>query len=141
MFEKKTGITVELVTAGTGEIVKRLQSEKKNPYADVMFGGSMAGYREHADLYEPYVSSEDPYLLKGHRNTTGFATPYISDGSVLLVNKNLGGDINIEGYEDLLNPELKGKIASADPASSSSAFAQLTNMLKAMGGDYESQAG
>jgi len=141
MFEKKTGITVELVTAGTGEIVKRLQSEKKNPYADVMFGGSMAGYREHADLYEPYVSPEDANLIEGHRNKTGFATPFVSDGSVLLVNKNLIGDIKIEGYEDLLNPKLKGKIASADPASSSSAFAQLTNMLKAMGGDYENQKG
>ncbi|MCM3342008.1 ABC transporter substrate-binding protein [Paenibacillus sp. MER TA 81-3] len=141
MFEKKTGITVELVTAGTGEIFKRLQSEKQNPYADVMFGGSMAGFREHADLYEPYVSPEDQYLIEGHRNTTGFATPYISDGSVLLVNKNLIGDIKIESYEDLLNPKLKGKIASADPASSSSAFAQLTNMLKAMGGDYENPKG
>ncbi|WP_195575437.1 ABC transporter substrate-binding protein [Paenibacillus sp. 1001270B_150601_E10] len=141
MFEKKTGITVELVTAGTGEIIKRLQSEKQNPYADVMFGGSMAGYRENAALFEPYVSPEDANLIEGHRNTTGFATPYISDGSVLLVNKNLIGDIKIEGYEDLLNPELKGKIASADPASSSSAFAQLTNMLKAMGGDYENAKG
>ncbi|OPA76247.1 iron ABC transporter substrate-binding protein [Paenibacillus selenitireducens] len=141
MFEKQTGITVELVTAGTGEIVKRLQSEKQNPYADVMFGGSMAGYREHADLYEPYVSPEDENLIEGHRNTTGFATPFVSDGSVLLVNKNLIGDIKIESYADLLNPKLKGKIASADPASSSSAFAQLTNMLKAMGGDYESDKG
>ncbi|MGM1049444.1 MAG: ABC transporter substrate-binding protein [Bacillota bacterium] len=141
MFEKQTGITVELVTAGTGEIVKRLQSEKQNPYADVMFGGSMAGYRENADLYEPYVSPEDKNLIEGHRNTSGFATPYISDGSVLLVNKNLIGDIKIESYEDLLNPQLKGKIASADPASSSSAFAQLTNMLKAKGGDYENDKG
>ncbi|MED5020092.1 ABC transporter substrate-binding protein [Paenibacillus chibensis] len=141
MFEKQTGITVELVTAGTGEIIKRLQSEKQNPYADVMFGGSMAGYRENKALYEPYVSPNDQDLIEGHRNTTGFATPYISDGSVLLVNKNLVGDIKIEGYADLLNPKLKGKIASADPASSSSAFAQLTNMLKAMGGDYESEQG
>ncbi len=35
--------------------------------------------------------------------------------------------MNIEGYNDLLKPELKGKIATADPANSSSAFAQLTN--------------
>ncbi len=41
--------------------------------------------------------------------------------------------MNIEGYSDLLKPELKGKIATADPANSSSAFAQLTNMLQAMG--------
>ncbi|WP_314585756.1 extracellular solute-binding protein [Paenibacillus terrigena] len=141
MFEKQTGITVELVTAGTGEIVKRLQSEKQNPYADVMFGGSMAGYLENANLYEPYVSPNDEFLLEGHRNKSGFATPFVSDGSVLLVNKNLIGNIKIDSYADLLNPELKGKIASADPASSSSAFAQLTNMLKAMGGDYENEKG
>ncbi len=68
-------------------------------------------------------------------------TPYNSDGSCILVNTDLIGDIKIEGYEDLLNPELKGKIAYPDPASSSSAFNQLTNMLVAMGGDYESQEG
>jgi len=141
MFEKQTGITVELVTAGTGEIIKRIQSEKSNPYADVMFGGSMAGYLANEDLYEPYVSPNDEFLLEGHRNRGGFATAYISDGSVLLVNTNLVGDIKIDSYADLLNPKLKGKIASADPASSSSAFAQLTNILKAMGGDYENEAG
>ncbi|MNI03097.1 Iron uptake protein A1 precursor [compost metagenome] len=141
MFEKQTGITVELVSAGTGELIKRLQSEKANPYADVMFGGSKATLTGNVDLFTSYVSPNDKDLLEGHRNETGFLTPYVSDGSVLLVNKNLVGDIKIESYEDLLNPKLKGKIAAADPASSSSAFAQLTNILKAKGGDYTSEKG
>jgi len=141
MFEKQTGITVELVSAGTGELIKRVESEKANPYADVVFGGSMATFMDNKDLFEEYVSPNDEFLLEGHRNTTGFITPYVSDGSVLLVNTNLIGDIEINGYADLLNPELKGKIAMADPANSSSAFAQLTNMLLAMGGDYTSEAG
>ena len=38
MFEKETGIKVDLITAGTGELVKRLESERHNPYADIMFG-------------------------------------------------------------------------------------------------------
>lgn len=42
--------------------------------------------------------------------------------------------MNIKGYGDLLNKDLKGKIATADPANSSSAFAQLTNMIAAEGG-------
>ncbi|MFF2093005.1 extracellular solute-binding protein [Paenibacillus sp. NPDC058174] len=140
-FEKQTGITVELVSAGSGELIKRIQSEKSNPYADVMFGGAFALFHDNADLFEKYVSPNDKDLIDGHSNTTGFMTPYVSDGSVLLVNTNLAGDIQINGYEDLLNPALKGKIAMADPANSSSAFAQLTNMLKAMGGDYDSDAG
>ena len=49
--------------------------------------------------------------------------------------------MEIDSYADLLAPELKGKIAFGDPTASSSAFAQLTNMLKAVGGDYESEKG
>lgn len=141
MFEKQTGITVELVSAGTGELIKRLQSEKANPYADVMFGGSHALFMGNGDLFANYVSPNDKDLMEGHRNETGYMTSYVSDASVLLVNKNLVGDIKIESYEDLLNPKLKGKIATADPASSSSAFAQLTNILLAKGGDYTSDKG
>jgi iron(III) transport system substrate-binding protein len=48
--------------------------------------------------------------------------------------------VEVKSYADLLQPELLGKIAFGDPTSSSSAFAQLTNMLKAVGGDYESDA-
>src|SRR5690625_6276929 len=33
MFEKETGIKVELISAGTGELIKRIESEKDNPYA------------------------------------------------------------------------------------------------------------
>ena len=53
--------------------------------------------------------------------------------SVLLVNTDLAGEGKIEGYEDLLNPRLHGKIAMADPALSSSSYEQLINMLYAMG--------
>lgn len=141
LFEDETGITVELVSAGTGELFKRLQSEKDNSYADVIFGGSMAQYVQNPDLFEPYVAKYNDDLVEGHRNVNGYVTTYGSDGSVLLVNKNLIGNIKIKGYKDLLNPELKGKIAAADPATSSSSFAQLTNILLAMGGDYTSAAG
>lgn len=141
MFEKETGIKVELISAGTGELIKRIESEKDNPYADVMFGGSKAQALSYPELFEEYVSVHNDDIMDGHKNADGFVSPYIADGSVILVNTDLIGDIEINGYKDLLNPELKGKIAAADPASSSSAFAQLTNMLLAMGGDYTSDKG
>lgn len=139
VFEQKYNVKVELIQAGTGQLIKRLQSEKAAPYADVLFGGSFATINDNKDLFLDYVSSNDANVIEAYRNKTGFITPYVLDGSVLLVNKNLIGDIKIEGYADLLNPALKGKISSADPSNSSSAFAQLTNMLLAMGG-YESDA-
>lgn len=138
LFEQKYGIKVELIQAGTGELVKRLQSEKENPYADVLFGGAKSQFISNADLFEKYVSPNDVNIVDAYKNNTCFTTSYVLDGSVLIVNKNLKGNIKIESYEDLLDPELKGKIASADPGSSSSAFAQLTNILLAKGG-YESE--
>jgi iron(III) transport system substrate-binding protein len=141
MFEKETGIQVKLISAGTGELIKRIETEKDNPYADVMFGGSKAQALGYPDLFANYVSTNNNDMMPGHQNVGGFLTPYVADGSCILVNADLIGDIKIEGYQDLLNPKLKGKIIGADPASSSSAFAQLTNMLKAMGGDYTSDKG
>ncbi|WP_218137424.1 extracellular solute-binding protein [Treponema phagedenis] len=84
-----------------------------------------------------------PRIMKmffpAYQNTTGFITPYTLDGSCLLINTNLV-KAPITGYADLLNPEYKGKISSADPSNSSSAFAQLTNILLAMGGYEDAKA-
>lgn len=79
-------------------------------------------------------------MIKDYQNTTGYSTPYTLDGSVLIVNPDLTKGMKIKGYKDLLNPELKGKIATADPANSSSAFAQLTNILLANGGYDKDQS-
>ena len=137
-FEEATGIRVEVLNAGAGELLTRVRAEKNAPYADVLMGA----VREDFDQYfEEYVSPEDGALVATSRNTTGLATAYISNGSVLLVNDEKIGDIKVDSYADLLNPELRGRIAAADPSTSSSAFAQLTNQLLAMGGDYTSEAG
>lgn len=138
-FEAKYGVSVEVISAGSGEVFKRLQGEKNNPYADVAFGGAYATYMINEDLFQPYTSANDGKVLELYKNSTGFITPYVLDGSVILVNKSLIGDRVIKGYKDLLDPSLKGQIVSANPTASSSAYAHLTNMLNAMGdGDYES---
>ncbi|MGB4137149.1 MAG: extracellular solute-binding protein [Microbacterium sp.] len=142
-FEDETGIKVDIVTAGTGELYQRIKSEASNPQGDVLFGGGLAQALSNEDLWEEYTSSNDGDMLDAGKNTTGIATPYQADGSNLLLNteKAKAAGVTVTSYEDLLQPELKGKIAFGDPTQSSSAFAQLTNMLKAVGGDYESAKG
>jgi len=139
-FEEMYGVEVEVISAGTGEVFKRLEGEQNNPYADVAFGGAYATYMNSPELFQDYVSANDGKVMAPYRNTSGYITPYVLDGSIILVNKSLIGDIEVKGYKDLLNPALKGKIVSANPSASSSAYAHLTNMLNAIGnGDYESQ--
>ena len=138
-FEEKYDVTVELIQAGTGELFTKLESEKEAPVADVIFGGGTAQYSINKDLFEEYVSPENDNLIEEYQNTSKLYTSYTLDGSVLVVNPDVLGDVEVNSYEDLLDPALKGKIASGDPANSSSAFAQLTNMLLAKGG-YEDDA-
>ncbi|MEI6874754.1 MAG: extracellular solute-binding protein [Spirochaetota bacterium] len=139
-FGDKYDVKISLQSMGTGEVLSKLNAEKGNPQADVMFGGvNMGVYLTNKDLFQRYVAKTNGSLPAGYQNTTGFFTNYLLSGSNLLVNtdleKSLG--ITVTSYDDLLNPALKGKIASADPVSSSSAWAQLCNILLVKGG-YES---
>ena len=142
-FESKSGAKVQVITAGTGELYQRVRSEASKPQGDVMFGGGAAQADTNIELWEKYVSSEDAAMVDAGKNKTGFYTPYQADGSNLLVNTDAAAaaKVTITSYADLLKPELKGKIAFGDPTNSSSAFAQLTNMLKSVGGDYEADKG
>jgi len=142
IFEEETGVTVQLITAGTGELYQRIRSEASNPQGDIMFGGGAAQASANSVLWAEYTSVNDGDMVEAGRNITGAFTPYQADGSNLLINTEELAEIGVEitSYADLLQPELVGKIAYGDPTASSSAFAQLTNMLKAVGGDYESDA-
>ncbi len=137
-FEKESGVKVDVVAAGTGELLKRVESEKQNPLGDVFWGGSISTMKPKANLFEPYQSVNEDHMQPAFKNTEGFITRFTDIPSVIMVNTNLIGDVKVEGYEDLLNPALKGKIAYADPSKSSSSYEHLINMLYAMGnGDPE----
>ncbi|MBN2616759.1 MAG: extracellular solute-binding protein, partial [Spirochaetales bacterium] len=87
----------------------------------------------------PYVAKNNDAFPEAMRNNTGVLTNGTIQIVNLIVNRaeaaKLG--VTITSYADLLNPKLKGKIISANPASSSSAWNQLSTILSSMGG-YES---
>ena len=115
-FEGRTGIRVYVQTGGTGELLK-MAEEGSDPPCDIFWGGSLSTTSPKRELFEAYISCNED-----------------------MVNTNLIGDVKVEGYEDLLQPELKGRIAMCDPATSSSAYEHLINMLYAMG-DGEPEQG
>jgi iron(III) transport system substrate-binding protein len=137
-FKKATGIDVEVIALGTGECLKRIEAEVNNPIADVQLSGTVSTIGARKNLFEDYTTVNESDIQNSMKNTEGMLTRFVSIPSVLMVNTNLVGNVKIEGYEDLLNPALKGKIAACNPATSSSAWEHLVNMLYAMGnGDPE----
>lgn len=132
-FEATTGIQTEVVAAGTGELLKRIEAESSNPLGDVMWGGSKSTLEPSKKFFEVYHSPEEAAFFDEVKISDGKLTSFTQIPSVIMVNTKLIGNIKIEGYQDLLNPALKGKIAHADPSKSSSSFEHLINMLYAMG--------
>lgn len=59
-FEKETGIKVNYIRLSAGEMLTRVEAEKENPQATLMFGGSTDNYIAAVEkgLLEPYQSSE-----------------------------------------------------------------------------------
>ncbi|NFH91562.1 extracellular solute-binding protein [Clostridium botulinum] len=132
-FEKKTNINVNIVKASTGELLKNIEEEKTVPLGDVIWGGSVAALKSRTDFLEEYISKNEENIYEDYRNSDGKITRFTIMPSVLIVNLDLAKNTKIDGFEDLLNSELKGKIAVVDPGKSSTAFESLTNQLYAMG--------
>jgi len=135
-FQEKTGITVDLVAAGTGELLKRIEAESGNPLADVFWGGgadSLAAYSKNFDTFKPTdISNIDTQYVSKDGSWTGESPLPM----VIMYNKKLVSESDVpKGWADLTNAKFKGKIAYADPAKSGSSYTILCTMLTAFGKD------
>lgn len=134
-FEVETGIRVQVLAAGTGELLKRIEAERDNPRCDVMWGGSRASLDVYKQYFDPYVSVNEESFLPRYLEEGRRYTPFTAVPTVFMYNSNLvPSESRPRSWADLLDPAWRGKIAFADPSLSSSSFEALVNMLYAMGG-------
>jgi iron(III) transport system substrate-binding protein len=130
-FKAATGYDLEFVKLGSGDVIKRVKAEAANPQCDVIW--SIGGEQLEADsaLLEKYVPKEwskiDPVFKVG----TNWL-PYTGIMNVFIVNTNLVPEAQMpRSWADLANAKWKGKISSATPDKSGSAYMQLNNVLLA----------
>ena len=134
-FEERTGIWVEVVTGGTGELLERIAGEREEPRCDVMFGGGVESLELYEDCFEPYAGSGADLLKPGLRPQGDRWTPFSSLPVVLIYNTRLVSPGELTGWADLLDQRWRGKIAFADPAVSGSSYTAAVTMLLGLGGD------
>jgi iron(III) transport system substrate-binding protein len=139
LFEAKyPNVKVELVAAGTGELTTRLDAEKENPIADVLWGGGADSLAAYTQLFQPYVCANDDVIAEAFKDSADMWIGESPLPMVIIYNKTLlGGQEPPKTWEELTDPKWKGKIAYASPAKSGSAFTQLCTMVQAAGGDNE----
>ncbi len=134
-FAKETGIAVEPVAAGSGVLMRRLQSEKARPQADIVWGVSRSLLETNKSVFEAYASKNKDVTPAEYRDPNDL---WIGNNLHLLVflqNTKLVPDgEGPKSWADLLDPKWKGKIAFTDPANSGSAYATVTMLVDLWGG-------
>jgi iron(III) transport system substrate-binding protein len=135
-FQDRTGIEVQLIAGGTGDLLKRVQAEAANPLGDVFWAGGADSLEAYKKYFEPYKTKEFDNLSPQYVDKTNVWTPFAALPMIIMYNKELvkAGE-EPKGWADLTDPKWKGQIAFADPAKSGSSYTQLITMLTANGKD------
>ncbi|MGN1163802.1 MAG: extracellular solute-binding protein [Candidatus Ornithospirochaeta sp.] len=135
-------IKVYSTYGGAGDCKARIQAEASNPQADAMFGGlQYADLGAYGQYFEEYVSVNDSKMQEGYTNTSGKLTFHDTQIPCLVVNDALEAELGIKvtGWNSLLDPKLYGKVVTANPTASSSAWNNLQCLLTDFGG-WDSEA-
>jgi 2-aminoethylphosphonate transport system substrate-binding protein len=120
-FTKDTGIAVNVVEAGSGEVVSRLEKEQSNPQADLLV------------TLPPFIQKADKsgLLVASGVDTTGIAADQVSANYVPIVNNalsfiaNPGANPQPKTWDDLLAPQYKGKVQYSTPGQAGDGTAVL----------------
>jgi 2-aminoethylphosphonate transport system substrate-binding protein len=134
-FEKQEGVKVDIVTAGSGEVVNRATIEKDSPKADVLV------------TLPPFIQQADQAgLLQAYRSVNYKDVPAIAkakDGTwATFVNNYFSFAINPDvvknppkTFADLLQSDYAGKVAYSNPATAGDGMAMIILTTSLMGED------
>lgn len=136
-FQQRTGIWVEVVTGGSGELLERIAMEAKGgqPACDLMFGGGVESLAAYEDCFEPCTPEGVENLRGVGLSEEGLWTPFSSLPLVLIYNTRLVSEGELTGWADLLDPRWKGRIAFADPTVSGSSYTAALTLFSCIEGD------
>lgn len=132
-------VNVDMIRAGSGELLTRLMAEQPKPNGDVIVGIAKEAFEGNIDLFTAYKTKNDseiPANLKDDAEIPkyyGFSMPL----QALMVNTSvLAPEDYPKTWKDLALPKYKGKIILANPALSGSAYSQIYQIHTLYGMDF-----
>ena len=132
-FDAKTGTKVEIIKAGSGELLNRLTAEASAPVADVLWSVDGTVVDFNPALFEAYQATEADKLAEGMKQSELW-TPFTAVVTTFIVNESkLDGKPVPTSWEMLADPQYDDMISSARVDSSGSAYIQLATVLQVFG--------
>jgi len=135
-------ITINVVRESTGIITAKLLAEKDNPVADLVWGTAASSLLvlDEEGMLEPFAPEGVDSILPQFKSTKTVPTWVGIDvwETAFTINtvelKKLGLTVDdIQSYDDLLRPELKGKIVMPNPSSSGTGLLTVTGIIQLKG--------
>ena len=87
VFEAQTGTTVEIIKAGSGDLLNRLTAEADNPVADVSLERGWHCHRFNPALFEAYEAAGTDALADGMKPSELWS-PFTAVVMAFIVNEN-----------------------------------------------------
>jgi iron(III) transport system substrate-binding protein len=132
-FAKATGVQADVISAGSGVVIKRVETEKDRPQGDIVWGISRSLLQTNALYFDSYASQHKDMVPAQFRDPQDRGTNL----HLLVVLQSTKSVPEAEGpksWEDLTAPRWKGNIAFTDPANSGSAYSNITFLVDMWGG-------
>lgn len=130
-FEERTGIWVEVVSGSTNDMLDRIVFDDGQGPADIMFGGGVDSLRSYEEYFEPYRVSCADILDPTYASPSDSYTVFSKLPIVFVYNTKLILPAAApRTWKQLLDYNLKGKIAFASPSSSGSSYTALLILIQ-----------
>ncbi len=114
-FTKQTGIRINRIEAGEDPLIERLKNEGARSPADVLLtvDAGRLWRAEQFDLFQPVTSKVlDSRLPANMRVPNNLWFGFSARGRVIVYNKAAVKAADVQNYEDLADPKLKGKVCT-----------------------------
>ncbi len=134
-FEKKEGVHVAIVTAGSGEVVNRATVEKDSPKADVIV--TLPPFVQQAadtHLLQPERFPADAHIPAAERAPDGAWRTFVDNYFCFAVNPDEVKTAPTT-FQDLLKPAFAGKVAYSNPATAGDGMAVIILTVASFGSE------
>jgi iron(III) transport system substrate-binding protein len=141
VFRQRTNIEVQVVAAGSGELVRRVRAESARPLGDCVVSIGGESIDTNKELFARHAVKDDAKILPIIKVSENWIPFSVTLATVVAVNTRLVPEAETPtSWADLADPKWKGRLAFAGADRSGSALLQMMQIIHTAGDEAKGWA-